>query len=75
MSKYLAPVVIFILLAGWLGIYAFGILQIPDVTNWMKGFKTVGLIVILILVAMLMVVLIQRFRELREENEDDYRKY
>lgn len=73
--KYLAPVAIVALIIGWLGIYAFGILQIPDAFGWITVLKVVALLIILLFAGMAAVVLVDRFRELREENEDDYRKY
>lgn len=75
MLKYLAPVAIVVLIIGWLGIYAFGILQIPDAFGWITVLKVVALLIILLFAGMAAVVLVDRFRELREENEDDYRKY
>lgn len=73
--KYLAPVIIGVLMIGWLGIYAFGILQIPNDFGGITVLKIVALLIISLFSGMAVMVLVDRFRELREENEDDYRKY
>ena len=75
MSKYIIPIIIIILLLVWLGFYGFGLLMIPGGIGWLTALKIVGLLIIMLLMGMAVRVLWERIREIKEEDEDDYRQY
>jgi hypothetical protein len=75
MGKYIIPIVIIILLLIWLGFYGFGLLMIPGGMGWLTALKIGGLLVIMLLMGMAVRVLWERIREIKEEDEDDYRQY
>jgi hypothetical protein len=75
LSKYVIPVVIVLLVLLFLAGYGLGILSIPDATPSIRIIKTVFIIGIGILSIGLIMVLIQRFKEIKGGNEDDLGKY
>ncbi len=75
MSKYIIPIVIIILLLVWLGFYGFGLLMLPGGIGWLTALKIGGLLIIMLLMGMAVRVLWERIREIKEEDEDDYRQY
>ncbi|MEN1760105.1 hypothetical protein [Anoxynatronum sibiricum] len=73
--KYLIPLLIIGVILIWLGFYGFGILMIPQGTFPVTVFKVVGLLFILLFMGMALRVLVERLKELKEEEDDDYRQY
>ena len=75
MGKYLVPGGIILVVLFWLGFYGFGILSIPGASGWQLLLKLGGLFIVLLIMGMAVRVLIDRIREIKEEDEDDYRQY
>lgn len=75
MLKYLIPVFIIGLVLLWLGFYGFGILSIPTGSGLVLLLKLLGLALLLLVMGMAVRVLMERLKEIKEEDEDDYRKY
>ena len=75
MVKYLIPVFIIGLVLVWLGFYGFGILSIPSGSGLLVGLKVLGIVVLLLVMGMAVRVLLERLKEIKEEEEDDYRQY
>jgi len=73
--KYLIPVFIIGLVLVWLGFYGFGILSIPTGSGLVLGLKLLGIVVLLLVMGMAVRVLMERLKEIKEEDEDDYRQY
>ncbi len=75
MLKYLIPVFIIALVLIWLGFYGFGILSIPAGSGLVLFLKLLGIVVLLLVMGMAVRVLWERLKEIKEEEEDDYRQY
>lgn len=75
MLKYLIPIFIIALVLIWLGFYGFGILSIPTGSGLVLLFKVLGIFVLLLVMGMAVRVLLERLKEIKEEDKDDYRQY
>lgn len=75
MLKYLIPVFIIGLVLVWLGFYGFGLLSIPTGSGLVLMLKLLGIVVLLLVMGMAIRVLLERIKEIKEEDEDDYRQY
>lgn len=75
MSKYVIPVIIVLIVLLFLAGYGLGILSIPDATPSVQIIKLVFILGIIVLSIGLVLVLIQRFKEIKGGNEDDLGKY
>jgi len=75
MLKYLIPIFIIGLVLIWLGFYGFGILSIPTGSVLVLLLKVLGIFVLLLVIGMAVRVLLERLKEIKEEDEDDYRQY
>ena len=75
MLKYLIPIFIIGLVLVWLGFYGFGILSIPTGSGLVLLLKVLGIVVLLLVMGMAVRVLLERLKEIKEEDEDDYRQY
>lgn len=75
MLKYLIPIFIIGLVLVWLGFYGFGILSIPTGSGLVLALKLLGIVVLLLVMGMAVRVLLERLKEIKEEDEDDYRQY
>lgn len=75
MLKYLIPVFIIGLVLVWLGFYGFGLLSIPTGSGLVLMLKLLGIVVLLLVMGMAVRVLLERIKEIKEEDEDDYRQY
>lgn len=71
-GKLVAPVVVVVLLALWLGGWVLGILLVPGLPFFLK---LVGAIVPLALLGVSVYVLVERIREIRSGEEDDLDNY
>lgn len=75
MLKYLIPIFIIGLVLVWLGFYGFGILSVPTGSGFVLALKLLGIVVLLLVMGMAVRVLLERIKEIKEEDEDDYRQY
>ena len=75
MLKYLIPIFIIGLVLVWLGFYGVGILSIPTGSGLVLMLKMLGIVVLLLVMGMAVRVLLERLKEIKEEDEDDYRQY
>ncbi len=75
MLKYLIPIFIIALVLIWLGFYGFGILSIPTGSGLVLLLKVLGIFVLLLVMGMAVRVLLERLKEIKEEDKDDYRQY
>ncbi|WP_041720270.1 hypothetical protein [Alkaliphilus metalliredigens] len=73
--KYIAPILIIILIAGLIGLYGFGVLFVLDSMNAPLLITIIISIVFVGLIASLGYTLIQRIKEIRKEDDDDLSKY
>jgi len=73
--KYLIPLLIIGIILIWLGFYGFAILMIPPGAGFITLIKVAGLLFILLFMGMALRVLVERLKELKEEEKDDYRQY
>jgi ammonia channel protein AmtB len=75
MIKYLIPILIIGIVLIWLGLYGFAILSIPMGSGLETVFKITGLTVVVCVMGIAVKVLVDRIREIKKEDEDDYRQY
>ncbi|MDW7672558.1 MAG: hypothetical protein SCK57_06555 [Bacillota bacterium] len=75
MIKYLIPILIIGIVLIWLGLYGFAILSIPMGSGMETVFRITGLTVVVCVMGIAVKVLVDRIREIKKEEEDDYRQY
>ena len=75
MKKYFAPVIITIITVILIGLYCLLYVFIFSEANFPVWISVITAVVFLLLIIAMIVVFMKRVRELKEENEDDYRKY
>ena len=75
MIKYLIPVLIIGVVLIWLGLYGFAILSIPIGSGMETMFKITGLMAVVCVMGIAVKVLVDLIREIKKEDEDDYRQY
>ena len=75
MIKYLIPVLIIGIVLIWLGFYGFAILSVPLGSGMATVFRITGLTAVVCVMGIAVKVLVDRIREIKKEDEDDYRQY
>ena len=75
MIKYLIPVLIIGIVLIWLGLYGFAILSVPLGSGMATVFRITGLTAVVCVMGIAVKVLVDRIREIKKEDEDDYRQY
>jgi len=74
-KKMIAPIIIVILLLLYLSSYLYGITRALDFYHLPIIVRLIVVGIILSLIALVIYILIQRLREIKEEDEDDLGKY
>ncbi len=74
-GKYIVPIVIVALLLIFLVLQAFGIMVAIDVFGSNVFVKLFVFLIFAAIVTTLIVVLVQRLKEIKEDDEDDLDKY